>query len=41
MRKKKKNKVKFTKFEKFLFVITAIVSLSYPFMSVFLWKKNF
>ncbi len=35
MRKKKKNKVKFTKFEKFLFVITAIVSLSYPFMSVF------
>ena len=35
MKKKKKNKVKFTKFEKFLFVITAIVSLSYPFMSVF------
>ena len=35
MRKNKKNKVKFTKFEKFLFVITAIVSLSYPFMSVF------
>lgn len=35
MKKKKKNKVKFTKFEKFLFMITAIVSLSYPFMSVF------
>ena len=28
-------KVKFTKFEKILFVITAIIALSYPFMSVF------
>lgn len=35
MKKKKSKKIKFTKFEKFLFVITAIVSLSYPFMSVF------
>ena len=28
-------KIKFTKFEKFLFVITALIALSYPFMSVF------
>ena len=28
-------KIKFTKFEKFLFLITALVALSYPFMSVF------
>ena len=28
-------KIKFTKFEKFLFVITAIIAISYPFMSVF------
>ena len=35
MAKRKKRKTKFTKFEKFLLVMTAIVSLSYPFMSVF------
>ena len=33
--KRVNGKVKFTKFEKFLFVITFIISLSYPFMSVF------
>ena len=35
MAKRKKRKTKFTKFEKFLLVMTAIVSLSYPFMGVF------
>ncbi len=35
MKKKKKKAVKFTKFEKVLFVITGIICLSYPFMSVF------
>ncbi len=35
MAKRRKKKTKFTKFEKFLLVMTAIVSLSYPFMSVF------
>ncbi len=35
MEQRKKRKTKFTKFEKFLLVMTAIVSLSYPFMSVF------
>ena len=34
-KKKKKGSVKFTKYEKVLFVITAIICLSYPFMSVF------
>lgn len=35
MAKRRKKKTKFTKFEKFLLVMTAIISLSYPFMSVF------
>ncbi len=34
-KRNKKKKSKYTKFEKFLFAFTAIVSLSYPFMSVF------
>lgn len=32
---KKKKKVKFTKYEVILFLITGIISLSYPFMSVY------
>ena len=35
MKKRKKKKLKFTKFEKFLIAITLIVSLSYPFMNIF------
>ena len=35
MKTKTKKAVKFTKFEKVLFVITAIICLSYPFLSVF------
>lgn len=35
MKKTKKKKVKFTKIEKFLFVLTLITSLSYPFMNIF------
>lgn len=35
MKKKSKKTVKFTKFEKVLFTITAIICLSYPFMSIF------
>lgn len=34
-KRKKKKSVKFTKFEKVLFVITAVICLSYPFMSIF------
>lgn len=34
-KKKKKRPVKFTKYEKVLFVITGIICLSYPFMSIF------
>ena len=34
-KRKKKKSVKFTKFEKVLFTITAIICLSYPFMSIF------
>ena len=34
-KKKKKGPVKFTKYEKILFVITGIICLSYPFMSIF------
>lgn len=33
--KKRKKKAKFTKFEKFLFAITIMVGLSYPFMNIF------
>ena len=32
-KKKKKGPVKFTKYEKVLFVITGIICLSYPFMN--------
>ena len=32
---RKKQKVKFTKYEVVLFLITGIISLSYPFMSVY------
>lgn len=35
MKKRRKKKAKFTKFEKFLFAITLVIGLSYPFMSVF------
>ena len=35
MKKTRKKKSKITKFEKFLLVITLIVGLSYPFMSIF------
>lgn len=35
MKRKKKKSVRFTKFEKVLFVITGVICLSYPFMSVF------
>ena len=34
-KRNRKKQAKFTKFEKMLFVITAIIGLSYPFMSVF------
>lgn len=34
-KKKKKKTVKFTKYEKVLFTITALICISYPFMSVF------
>ena len=34
-KRKKKKSVKFTKFEKILFVITGLICLSYPFMSIF------
>ena len=34
-KRKKKKSVKFTKFEKVLFAITAVICLSYPFLSVF------
>jgi len=33
--KKRKKKAKFTKFEKFLLVITLMIGFSYPFMSIF------
>lgn len=35
MKKTRKKKAKFTKFEKFLFTITLIIGLSYPFMNIF------
>ncbi len=35
MKKRKKKTVKFTKFEKVLFFVTALICVSYPFMSVF------
>lgn len=35
MKRKSKRKSKLTKFEKTLFLITAVICLSYPFMSVF------
>lgn len=35
MKKTKKKRCKFTKFEKFLFAVTFIISLSYPFMNIF------
>ena len=35
MRKTKKRRVRFTKFEKFLFAVTFLISLSYPFMNIF------
>ena len=34
-KRNKRREPKFTKFEKMLFMITAIIGLSYPFMSVF------
>lgn len=34
-KRKKKRSVKFTKFEKVLFAITAVICLSYPFMNIF------
>ena len=36
MKKRTKKQAKFTKFEKMLFTLTAIIALSYPLMSVFL-----